>query len=151
MIEDPTSTTNHYHHNDNDNEKQEQQQQHNRTISHFDLVDAFYVACERELNPSLIGVPVAVSQYNPHGTLVQTDALDIETRLVAYPGKVEKDQVEEERELECVSGGGKGGGNVVPSVTLTHARSMEKVESFSPKYYGQGVLIPICSCNIVLT
>ena len=34
---------------------------HCRVILHFD-VDAMYVACERELNPELRGVPVGVCQ-----------------------------------------------------------------------------------------
>ena len=57
-----------------------------RIIAHFGL-DAFYVACERELNPELLGKPVAVSQYNPHGSLRETDSSDIRRRLVAYPKK----------------------------------------------------------------
>lgn len=39
-----------------------------RVILHFDL-DCFYASCERELNPALRGVPLAVSQYNPYGDL----------------------------------------------------------------------------------
>lgn len=57
---------------------------HQRTIAHFDL-DAFYVACERELNPNLNNNAVAVSQYNPHGKLEQTHCNEIERRLVAKP------------------------------------------------------------------
>jgi len=59
---------------------------HQRTIAHFDL-DAFYVACERELNPSLHKKAVAVSQYNPHGRLEHTHSSDIEKRLVAKPAE----------------------------------------------------------------
>ena len=58
---------------------------HLRTIAHFDL-DAFYVACERELNPVLLNVPVAVSQYNPHGNLHETHKSEVDRRLVARPG-----------------------------------------------------------------
>jgi len=57
---------------------------HQRTIAHFDL-DAFYVACERELNPNLNSKAVAVSQYNPHGKLEQTHCNEIDRRLVAKP------------------------------------------------------------------
>ena len=54
-------------------------------IAHFDL-DAFYVACERELNPpALIGVPVAVCQYNPHGDLRDRRSSDLERRLIVRP------------------------------------------------------------------
>lgn len=52
-----------------------------RIILHFDL-DAFYVACERELNPTLRSVPVGVSQYNPFGSLQERSASDISSRLV---------------------------------------------------------------------
>ncbi len=61
-----------------------QHHHHSRTIAHFDL-DAFYVACERELNPSLIGRPVAVSQYNPYGNLHETHSSEIEKRLIVRP------------------------------------------------------------------
>lgn len=57
---------------------------HRRTVVHFDL-DAFYVACERELNPALVNQPVAVSQYNPHGNLHETHSSEIEKRLVVRP------------------------------------------------------------------
>lgn len=58
-----------------------------RVIAHFDL-DAFYVGCERELNPSaLIGAPVAVSQYNPYGALRETSASETDRRLIARPGR----------------------------------------------------------------
>ena len=57
---------------------------HLRTIAHFDL-DAFYVACERELNPSLLNQPVAVSQYNPFGNLHETQSSEIEKRLIVRP------------------------------------------------------------------
>jgi len=56
----------------------------NRVIAHFDL-DAFYVAAERELNPSLVDHPVAVSQYNPHGKLRETHSSQVDERLVARP------------------------------------------------------------------
>ena len=52
-----------------------------RVVLHFD-VDAFYVACEREINPALRHVPVAVSQYNPYGTLADTPAADVHARWV---------------------------------------------------------------------
>uniref|UniRef100_A0A7S4RM70 DNA polymerase eta n=2 Tax=Ditylum brightwellii TaxID=49249 RepID=A0A7S4RM70_9STRA len=60
---------------------------HERVIAHFDL-DAFYVGCERELNPSfLVGFPVAVMQYNPHARVVrQTSSDQVEERLVVHPG-----------------------------------------------------------------
>jgi nucleotidyltransferase/DNA polymerase involved in DNA repair len=59
---------------------------HERIICHFDL-DAFYVACERELNPSaLLGVPVAVSQYNPYGELRETSSEEVDRRLIVRPG-----------------------------------------------------------------
>ena len=66
------------HDNDNDTNN------HKRTIAHFDL-DAFYVACERELNPLLLHHPVAVSQYNPHGSLEETHSTEIDKRLVVRP------------------------------------------------------------------
>ena len=65
----------------------EQSNHHERTIAHFDL-DAFYVACERELNPHLLNKPVAVSQYNPYGKLHETHSSEIEKRLVARPKRV---------------------------------------------------------------
>ena len=37
-----------------------------RVIVHCD-VDAFYVACELSRRPELIGIPVAVSQFNSGG------------------------------------------------------------------------------------
>lgn len=40
---------------------QESEDDDRRIVLHFD-VDAMYVACERELNPDLRGVPVGVSQ-----------------------------------------------------------------------------------------
>jgi len=58
-----------------------------RIIAHFDL-DAFYVACERELNPLLINLPVAVSQYNPWAKdILQQDihSDEVQTRLVVHP------------------------------------------------------------------
>ena len=58
--------------------------QDERVIIHFDL-DAFYVACERELNPELRGVPLGVSQYNPYGNLQETSPNDIHRRLVRTP------------------------------------------------------------------
>jgi nucleotidyltransferase/DNA polymerase involved in DNA repair len=59
--------------------------QKDRIIAHFDL-DAFYVACERELNPFLLlHQPVAVSQYNPHGTLTETHSSQVDQRIVAKP------------------------------------------------------------------
>lgn len=57
---------------------------HSRTIVHFDL-DAFYVACERELNPVLLNQAVAVSQYNPHGNLQETHSNDVDKRLLVAP------------------------------------------------------------------
>lgn len=54
---------------------------HHRIVLHFD-VDCFYVACERHLNPQLSGVPVAVSQYNPYGTLQDMAATDVQGRWV---------------------------------------------------------------------
>lgn len=57
---------------------------HRRTIVHFDL-DAFYVCCERDLNPGLVNQPVAVSQYNPHGNLQETHSSEIEKRLIVKP------------------------------------------------------------------
>mmetsp|Transcript_18898 Transcript_18898/g.28726 ORF Transcript_18898/g.28726 Transcript_18898/m.28726 type:complete len:780 (-) Transcript_18898:197-2536(-) len=57
---------------------------HKRTIAHFDL-DAFYVSCERELNPSLLKKAVAVSQYNPHGILSETHSSEIQKRLIVDP------------------------------------------------------------------
>ena len=63
---------------------------HSRIIAHFDL-DAFYVACERELNPSIINVPVGVSQYNPYAEDLQdTHYSEITKRLVDYPDKKKK-------------------------------------------------------------
>ncbi|GFH58241.1 hypothetical protein CTEN210_14717 [Chaetoceros tenuissimus] len=59
---------------------------HNRTIVHLDL-DAFYCACERELNPSLNGKALAVSQYNPYGNLHETHSSQTDIRLVAAGGK----------------------------------------------------------------
>lgn len=58
-----------------------------RVVAHFDL-DAFYVGCERELNPTaLLNVPVAVSQYNPYGTLRETSSGEVDKRLIVRPGK----------------------------------------------------------------
>lgn len=54
-----------------------------RTIVHLD-VDAFYVACERELRPDLQGRPLAVSQYNPYGDL-RDCAIDNPSRIL-YDG-----------------------------------------------------------------
>jgi DNA polymerase eta len=45
------------------------------TIVHLD-VDAFYVACERELRPDLRKRPLAVSQYNPYGNLCTREIED---------------------------------------------------------------------------
>lgn len=60
---------------------------HSRIIAHFDF-DAFYVACERELNPgTLLNVPVAVSQYNPYGNLEERSSSEVSERLVVCPGK----------------------------------------------------------------
>ena len=59
---------------------------HGRIVAHFDL-DAFYVGCEREANPSLIGLPVAVSQYNPLGNLKEVRREEIERRLIVTPEK----------------------------------------------------------------
>ena len=42
------------------------------------------MACERELNPELQNIPVAVSQYNPHGNLDDLDASS-PNRIVAGP------------------------------------------------------------------
>jgi nucleotidyltransferase/DNA polymerase involved in DNA repair len=56
-----------------------------RVVIHFDL-DAFYVACERELNPDLRSVPTVVSQYNPYGSLDETNAKDVSRRLIVDPG-----------------------------------------------------------------
>lgn len=60
-----------------------------RTVIHFDL-DAFYVACERELNPELRNVPVGVSQYNPYGNLQERAPTDIHDRLVTSQNSHEK-------------------------------------------------------------
>mmetsp|Transcript_12411 Transcript_12411/g.27538 ORF Transcript_12411/g.27538 Transcript_12411/m.27538 type:complete len:818 (+) Transcript_12411:58-2511(+) len=58
-----------------------------RVVAHFDL-DAFYVGCERELNPTaLLGVPVAISQYNPYGSLRETASAEVDERLIVRPGK----------------------------------------------------------------
>eukprot|EP00978_Attheya_sp_CCMP212_P003205 scaffold6592_cov53-Attheya_sp.AAC.3 len=57
-----------------------------RVVIHFDL-DAFYVTCEREINESLRGVPVAVSQYNPYGTLEDKLIHELDKRLVYCPGR----------------------------------------------------------------
>ena len=58
-----------------------------RIICHVD-VDAMYVGCERELNPTaLLHVPVAVSQYNPYGNLQETSSDEIDRRLIVRPGK----------------------------------------------------------------
>ena len=59
---------------------------HERVILHLDL-DAFYVAAEREINPLLLDKAVAVSQYNPYGTLEPKTSEDIEKRLVVSAGK----------------------------------------------------------------
>ena len=56
-------------------------QNSHRVIAHFD-VDAFYVACERELRPDLLrNKPVAVSQYNPYGDL-RTRSMDDDSRVI---------------------------------------------------------------------
>jgi len=54
------------------------------TIVHLD-VDAFYVACERELRPELKNRPLVVSQYNPYGNLV--DTLIEDPARVLYDGR----------------------------------------------------------------
>jgi nucleotidyltransferase/DNA polymerase involved in DNA repair len=61
-----------------------------RTIIHFDA-DCFYVGAERELNPQLRGVPVAVSQYNPFGALLERPAADIHGRWVVNPRAIVRD------------------------------------------------------------
>ena len=42
--------------------------QRERVVALIDL-DCFYCACERHLEPSLVGVPIAVVQYNPFENL----------------------------------------------------------------------------------
>eukprot|EP00977_Amphora_coffeiformis_P026518 scaffold27504_cov148-Amphora_coffeaeformis.AAC.3 len=67
--------------NDDDDDDDDDVDDDARVVLHFDL-DAFYVCCEREVNPQLRGVPVAVSQYNPYGTLQDKPAADIQARWV---------------------------------------------------------------------
>jgi len=73
-----------------------------RIIIHFDL-DAFYVACERELNADLRGVAVGVSQYNPYGSLEERAANDIHKRLVRTPNTATKQQEDVNGSLIAVS------------------------------------------------
>ena len=40
-------------------------QQHQRVVALIDM-DCFYCAVERYLDPSLLGLPMAVIQYNPY-------------------------------------------------------------------------------------
>ena len=71
---------NHPDHDDHDYDYDDDDDD-NRVVLHFDL-DAFYVCCEREVNSQLRHVPVAVSQYNPYGTLQDKPAADIHARWV---------------------------------------------------------------------
>mmetsp|Transcript_22102 Transcript_22102/g.53543 ORF Transcript_22102/g.53543 Transcript_22102/m.53543 type:complete len:726 (-) Transcript_22102:502-2679(-) len=57
-----------------------------RVVAHFDL-DAFYAGCEREANPSVIGVPLGVAQYNPLGDLSEVGPEEIDRRLIVRPGR----------------------------------------------------------------
>lgn len=74
----------------------------NRIILHFDL-DAFYVACERELNPGLRKAPVGVSQYNPYGSLEQRAPSDIHERLVQSPNNHQSNHQDVNGSLIAVS------------------------------------------------
>jgi len=51
-----------------------------RAVALIDM-DCFYCACERALDPSLVGVPIAVVQYNPF----QGDGTPGSSGVVAYP------------------------------------------------------------------
>lgn len=53
-----------------------------RVVALIDM-DAFYVACERALNPALVGVPMAVVQYNPG----QGDGRPGSTGVVSHPAE----------------------------------------------------------------
>ena len=87
---------------------------HKRVILHVDL-DAFYVACERELNPLvLLGRPVAVSQYNPHGDLKETKASDIDKRLIVR-GKEEEYRGDVKGDGSALSSDGRNGSMIAVS------------------------------------
>lgn len=60
-----------------------------RIVTHFDL-DAFYCACEREINPLIRNVPLGVSQYNPHGDTSGVTKEEIDKRLVVAPNNKTK-------------------------------------------------------------
>ena len=86
---------------------------HHRTIAHFDL-DAFYVACERELNPSLLlNQPVAVSQYNPYGNLQETHFSQISKRLVVQPRPKRSENNQDKDEYNPSRGGGDRNGSLI--------------------------------------
>lgn len=74
-----------------------------RCIIHFDL-DAFYCACERELNPSLKNRPLGVSQYNPHGDLSDLPPESVH-RIVTEPAS---SMVEQKKKKEKKTGKNNG-------------------------------------------
>ena len=58
-----------------------------RCIALIDM-DCFYCACERRLDPSLVGVPMAVLQYNPFQGDGSSDPARIVVEIGDEPGLV---------------------------------------------------------------
>jgi len=67
----------------------------NRVVALIDM-DCFYCACERALDPSLVGIPLAVVQYNPNqgngkvgaGGVISHPPEPVSARVVHRDGKI---------------------------------------------------------------